>query len=338
MTATSATVRDAEAQAYLDGVAAELGDLPDEERADLLDELAAHLDELVAEGDVPLAARLGEPAGYAAELRASAGLPSARPAGGPGVASRATDAMAWLRTQRRRPSVVVSEEFVRSLRPAWWVLRAWVLLALLTWFAQPHWWRSLVVVPDVGPDVLSVLLLAVAVVGSVQVGRRGRSRSVAGTLLVAALNLVAAVGVWPVLLTMNEAVQTGAYNDYGPSAQYVTRAPTEGVYANGSQLWNVYAYDAQGRMLHDVRLYDQDGAPVSLGLAPDATRRPVVDQQGRLVQNAYPYRYLEPDGTVADIDAGPTIDAPPLVGVVTPSASTAPTPTATASPGPGGRS
>lgn len=89
-----------------------------------------------------------------------------------------------------------------------------------------------------------------------------------------------------------------------------------------------YAYDAAGRMLHDVRLYDQAGDPISLGLRPDGTRKPVVDQQGRLVDNAYPYRYLEADGTVANPDAGPTVDAPPLVGVPAPSTSTAASPTA----------
>ena len=80
-------------------------------------------------------------------------------------------------------------------------------------------------------------------------------------------------------------------------------------------------------MLHDVRLYDQDGTPLSLGLAADGTRKPVVDEQGRLVQHAFPYRYVEPDGTVADPEAGPAVDAPPLVG-----AEPTPTPTASASP------
>jgi hypothetical protein len=95
-------------------------------------------------------------------------------------------------------------------------------------------------------------------------------------------------------------------------------------------VWNIYAYDAQGNLLHDVRLYDQDGAPLTLGLAPDVNRKPVVDVKGRLVENVFPYRYVEADGTVANPDAGPAVDAPPLVGV--PTASALPTPTASTAP------
>ena len=45
---------------------AALADLPEEECADLLDELAAHLDELSAEGTDALEPRLGSPEEYAA--------------------------------------------------------------------------------------------------------------------------------------------------------------------------------------------------------------------------------------------------------------------------------
>jgi hypothetical protein len=83
-------------------------------------------------------------------------------------------------------------------------------------------------------------------------------------------------------------------------------------------------------MLHDVRLYDQSGRPLSLGLSPDRTRQVVVDAQGRLVENAFPYRYLEPDGTVAHPDAGPTVVIPPLGGAAAPPAT--PAPSATAGP------
>jgi hypothetical protein len=58
-----------------------------------------------------------------------------------------------------------------------------------------------------------------------------------------------------------------------------------------------------------------------------------VDAKGRLVENVYPYRYVEPDGTVADPDAGPTVDAPALVGAPSPSATAAtPSPSPSGSP------
>ena len=328
---TSLAARSAEATTYLARVDAALADLPADDRGELLDELAAHLDELAAEGDGPLESRLGTPEEYAAELRSSAGLP---PVAGAGRAARQLTrlAMRW-EDLRRRPVTRTTAGFLGAVRPVWWVLRAWVLLGMLTWFGQPHWWPSLVVVPDVGPGPVSVLALVVAVVASVQLGRRGRPRSRAAAGLLLAGNVVLALGLWPVLLTMNEAVHTGAYDEYayGATPEYVALPPSDGVWANDQQVWNVYAYDSAGTLLHDVRLYDQDGTPISLGLAPDGTRKPVVDGAGRLVQNAYPYRYVEADGTVADPDAGPPVDAPPLVGVDAPT-ETSPTPTPTPTP------
>jgi HAAS domain-containing protein len=73
-------VLDSAAQQYLDGVRAALADLPPGEVDEILDDVRAHLVELSAElGPDPdrdaLAARLGTPAAYAAELRAAAGYP-----------------------------------------------------------------------------------------------------------------------------------------------------------------------------------------------------------------------------------------------------------------------
>ena len=334
--ATGSTVlaRSAEATTYLARVDAALADLPSEDRSELLEELAAHLDELAAEGDVALETRLGTPEEYAAELRSSAGLPPVAGAGR--TAGPLTRLAARWEDLRRRPVTRTTVAFLATVRPAWWVLRAWVLLGMLTWFGQPHWWGSLVVVPDIGPGPVSVVALVAAVVASVQLGRRGRPRGRAAAGLLLAGNVVLALAVWPVLLTLDDAVHSGAYNDYaygstGP--EYVALPPSEGVWVGGQQVWNVYAYDAAGNLLHDVRLYDQDGTPISLGLAPDGTRKPVVDGAGRLVQNAYPYRYVEADGTVADPDAGPAVDAPALVGAQTttePSPTPTPTPTPTA--------
>ena len=78
---------------YATAVRAAFADLPAPERELLLEDLEDHLAEVAAEGEGPLAARLGAPEAYAAELRASAGLPApgvrwgggggAGPAGGP---------------------------------------------------------------------------------------------------------------------------------------------------------------------------------------------------------------------------------------------------------------
>ncbi len=326
-TGTSTAVRNREAQEYLDGVAAELADLPHEDRADLLDELAAHVDELAGESDASLTSRLGSPAEYAAELRASAGLPPAQARGRTGA--RVRERFVGIAARRQ---VVAIRAFLGALRPFWWILRAWVVVGLVAmWPGQttPTWADAMPLVPRVGNSLVGLVVLLAVVVASVQVGRRGRSLPTGGRRGVLALNVVAAVMLVPVLVSVGESsVQRNVYH----SVQRVQVVPTEGVFSGGSQVRNIYAYDAAGTLLHDVRLYDQSGVPLSLGLAPDGTRKPVVDGQGRLVENAFPYRYVEPDGTVADPDAGPPVDAPPLAAVVPPT----PAPSPSGEQGPGG--
>jgi hypothetical protein len=63
-------------QSYARAVRDALGDLPPEQAHAVLDGLDEHLAEVVAEGTVDLEAVLGSPESYAAELRASAGLPA----------------------------------------------------------------------------------------------------------------------------------------------------------------------------------------------------------------------------------------------------------------------
>jgi hypothetical protein len=74
---------------YAAAVRAAVADLGDEERAQLLDDLEAHLQEVAAESGTPLTERLGPPEAYAAELRAAYGAPAPQagrgPAAPPGV-------------------------------------------------------------------------------------------------------------------------------------------------------------------------------------------------------------------------------------------------------------
>ena len=206
MTATSATVRDAAAQAYLAGVAAELADLPDEERADLLDETAALLDELVAEGGAPLTNRLGDPASYAAELRASAGLaPAAARAG------RLGSIRARWRGLRSGPALVAVSGVLGSMRPLWWVLRAWVVVGLVAMFpgqTTPTWSGVLLVGPRVSDGDVGLLVLMLAIVGSVHLGRRDVSRQLFVRRGVLALNVVAAAALLPVLGSFSDAARS----------------------------------------------------------------------------------------------------------------------------------
>lgn len=82
----STTSVNPDGEAYLAAVRDELDDLPEEDRVELLEDLALHLAELSSsanrDDDAPrLDSRIGPPASYAAELRSAAGLPrESRPA------------------------------------------------------------------------------------------------------------------------------------------------------------------------------------------------------------------------------------------------------------------
>ena len=65
----------AEVSAYVGLVRLALDDLAPEDLEDLTGGLEADLAELAAESEEPLIARLGEPSGYADELRSAAGFP-----------------------------------------------------------------------------------------------------------------------------------------------------------------------------------------------------------------------------------------------------------------------
>ena len=181
---------------YLERLRACFADLPAAARVDLLDDLAEHLAEVAAEGDGPLADRLGPPDRYAAELRAAAGLAP------PGAAAD-TLIRRWKRRLAvldRRSGPVLgyerSSDFVRQLAPAWWVLRGYAVAAVLLWAVDGP---SLV--PRIGGNAWAGgLITAAAIVGSVWLGRLGPARArpvraLAGAAQLVFLGLLVAVTV-----------------------------------------------------------------------------------------------------------------------------------------------
>jgi hypothetical protein len=298
--------------AYLDALRAELADLAPEERDDLLSEVEPSLLEAAAEGNEPVAARLGPAADFAADLRASAGLPPA-----PRPAPARTGLAAWLLDLARRPAVVRTVAVLRELAPVWWVARAYVAVAMLAivlgegaqtvgeWSRYPE-------VPRVGGPVIGVVVLALALVASIAAGlaaRRGRARGRARGAFLAANLLLAALAI-PVADQLRD---TAAMRTPAALVPVSTPAPAPtGFTYDGITIDNVYPYDRSGRLLHDVRLYDSRGRPLDFDLAgPD--RRPVRDAKGASVLNAYPVRYFEP-GThrVAHPQAGSPVTPPRL--------------------------
>lgn len=150
--------------------------LPPAVRDELVEDLPEHLAEVAAEGSGSLTDRLGPPDTYAAELRAAAGVGA--PSGAPNLDNRISAALVAIRGRLRALDTKLgpvigyakASDFLRLLRPAWWVLRGYLAAMLLTVMLTGHTFGLL---PRLGGSTLAaVLLLATCVVGSIWLGRR----------------------------------------------------------------------------------------------------------------------------------------------------------------------
>jgi uncharacterized membrane protein len=294
---TSATAGlPANVSAYLAQLRAELSDLAAEERDDLLAEVEASL--LESAGEEPLATQFGPPAQFAAELRASAGLPPA-PAAKPARAPRIELAPLLARA--------------RTLAPIWWALRGYVAVAALALLAGTSWSRAQPAIPTLaGGAALGVAAILAGV--AISVGLALHRRVPRG--LAVAANLVLLAAIVPVAVH-NAGPGYERIPDYALAAEQRLEAiryeqAAAPLAYRGEQIRNVYPYDRRGKLLHDVRLYDDRGRPLDLGDQVDPTRRAVTTKDGAVL-NAFPIRYFDPGtGEVTDPDAGPEVLAPPI--------------------------
>jgi len=308
--------------AYVREVRAELADLPVEDVDDLTGGMEADLSELAAESGGDLFGRLGSPSLYAAELRAAAGLPervagSGRRRGSlSGAVARARASFGMLTGQH--PWLRSATAYLVTLRPAWWLVRgylaAWALWSVLgrTRGFRPH-------------SFLGLVLALAAVVVSVQVGR-GWLRQWTGLrpLLIAANSALICVAL--VAFVMVDGVQ------YVPSSEYSQPA---GVSLDGASVGNIYAYDAGGKRIPNVRLFAQDGRPLGGGddvFGPDGNPIGIVrDGSGAPVTNVYPRAMFGPDPWQVIDPANPQVNpgqwTPPMS--IVPLMPSTPTSTAT---------
>ncbi|AYG03806.1 HAAS signaling domain-containing protein [Gryllotalpicola protaetiae] len=246
-----------------------LSDLPADEIDELTDGLEADLFERAAEGGGTDA--FGDPVVYAAELRTSAGLPE-RPAQPrrftPAEQFGASAAAKW----KAAVSAVRGNAFgawlidlAVALRPVWWVLRGWVVWQVVTILLWDQSYGFLPISHASDFNFWPWLLLLGLVLISVQWGRGRwmRGRWARGLLLL--ISIVAAVALLPVLTFAINATWSQS------SVDEMTSVPTssDGMFDNGRQVYNIYAYDSDGKLLQNVRLYDQDGK--QLITAPDET-------------------------------------------------------------------
>lgn len=285
-----------EVAAYLEQVRVYLDDLPEGERDDLLDDLEQHLSEVLAEDDEPLAARLGTPEDYAAELRQSAGLPP-RDAGTDSSFARAHARVR--RSSLGRLAAAVSShratravrDFLPEARPGWWVARAVIGVAawmLTTQYVAIH---DLPVPPIAGSRLLTVGLAAVAVWGSVWLGRRSdHSRNL--RLLSIAVNVVVVLLAYAATDELRGRFGVTYVYDAPPADPHLT-------HRDGTPITNIYPHAADGAPLEGVLLYDQTGRPITNVYGPHVHP---AGPDGAPIHNAYPVQ--EPTPT--------TIGRPPV--------------------------
>ena len=285
-------------EVYLTALRAELADLAPEERDDLLSEVEPSLLEAAGEGDEPIAARLGSPSGFAADLRASAGLPPAPRAEPPRTGLRT--ALAELADSPRVRRVL---GLARELAPVWWAARTYLAVGALAVVFGIGWSAQWPMLPRFGTGTLTVIALLAVLAASCALGlatRRGRLRRAS-----IAVNVALVVAMPFVIDAAGAPAMPVAYDD----SAAIEAAPPAGLAYDGDPVENVYPYDRRGRPLYDVRLYDDLGRPLDFGRgSDDAARRQVFDERGEGVFNAYPIRYFDP-GT--DRVADPAAGAPP---------------------------
>ncbi|MFI6328763.1 HAAS signaling domain-containing protein [Micromonospora chersina] len=313
------TVTGQEITDYVDRVRAALADLPPAVRDELTEDLPEHLAEVAAETDGTLVDRLGEPEAYAAELRAAAG---AEAGAGPGrrvrrLAAAQARAGAQLRALDTQLGPLLGQssvsEFLRPLRPAWWLLRGWLAALVISVVLQ----EPSGLLPRLDGSVLAGLfLLAGTVLASVWLGRRAPGlRGWPRRLLRLG---TAAFLIFSFAMLVN--VDQHASSDQFASYQEVS------VDHRYDRIEDVFVYDQEGRLVRNAQLFDQNGVPIRLGWPS------CLDASGNMPapRNAYPYcPDRAPFGPPAP--AAPTLNAPQAPG-----ASVAPAPGGTVTPAPSG--
>ena len=321
----TATTTSEEVTRYLDRVRALLVDLPADEREELLDDLAVHLREVAAETDEPLEQALGTPAAFAAELLASSGHADAarRRRPWPEVAGLDRARRRWGHLRRSAASRWV-RALLPELVPGWWVLRGYLAVMLLSEITNDR--SGSFPVPGIaGSHILGLVAVSGAIFASVQLGRRNAGRR--RPLWVWGLDAVVALGALSTLLALG--ANADGYVYFDDVHQTGTGALS---HPDGTPITNLYAYDADGRLLDGVLVYDQEGTPVAVAEDDGATLSsdeglPIetdyrLDVNGAEVRNAYPLdqRVQQwrggPDGSERVVETPirpPAITAPRLV-------------------------
>ncbi|MEU4245261.1 hypothetical protein [Actinoplanes sp. NPDC026619] len=277
-----------EIEAYVEGVRQALTGLSAEVREEMLEDLPEHLAEVLAEGPGTLVERLGTPEAYASELRATAGLvgdfPDPPEPRFPELAELRDNALAMLRDVDVRVGPVIGYEkasdFLRLLRPAWWVLRGY-LAAMAIAFLLGANRGSMGLLPRIGDnDLVALVLLTGSVIVSIVLGRRSADLTRMPRYALRAGTAFLIIFAFAGFESADGDARNVPYND----ANYDAGTSGGNPYSNVN---DVYVYDGQGHLVTGARLFDQEGNPIQLGnnyCTDEAT-----GESSRSVNLGYPY-------------------------------------------------
>ena len=290
---------------YVSRVRSHLSDIDGDEVEEMLDDLENHLRELRADSQASFNSLLGEPEMYAAELRESAGIAPPPPA--PTKLSRIGRVKAFLDQVKDHAWVRAVRDFLPELRPAWWVLRGYLLVVLaaeisgqaFSTFPFPSLW---------GSELAGLIATGFAVVASIRWGRSGWTAGWKHFGAVAA-GALAIIGGFVATASANAGEIHEVVGSHGPIID-LTILPA-----------NIYAYTPDGVPLGPVLLYNEAGRPIRLpqngfseqvGLEFETTYP--VDSRGFEVDNLYPREMVYLDWGVNGLARRPA--QPPTIGLI----------------------
>jgi hypothetical protein len=290
-------------EAYLAAVRATLSDLPPAERDDLLAEVESSLRE-AADDTGSIGARLGSPEEFAAELRAAAGLHETSAARAHVSLRQALERLAT------HPRVAAARRIAKELAPAWWITRGYAVVAGLAVLSGSSWSTRYPAVPRFGSAEVGVAVILLAAVASATLGLLQRHGRFSASRIALAANLACIALAFPAV---------GQLTKSSLSAPLFVAVPAPfaqpGLAYNGAPVQNIYPYSLDGKLLHDVLLYDGAGNPIDIGGAVrDPNRRVLTTSANTSVLNSFPIRYYDP-GTVrvSHPSAGPQVQTPTIL-------------------------
>jgi hypothetical protein len=206
----------------------------------------------------------------------------------------------------------VRHELVSIGQPVWWVARG--VIGAGGFFAL------------FGANSVTVVGSIAGAAVSIWIGRKTQQDR-RWLWYVVPLNVVAAIAVPAFLAAAYAGTAFGVfsnYNDYrGGSSSY--NPPSNDLTLDGNQVSNIYPFDAQGKQVV-VRLYDQDGNPISLPLQDCATNYGSGNRD--TTSNLFPQAVVSPDENGnSDPENCQDTSKAPFVPPPAPATRTEPTPT-----------